>query len=323
MDTGLLCDWLGLPRGAWPPDDRTLLGLPPGPADPAAVETCALEKMERLRPHQLLHPELVTEGMNRLAQALVNLAAAGPAPSPAAEPPPRKKKIKKKKRRLKPARAAGPPPASETLVLDAEVIAVAEPAGLKLAPGPGFEVVPDEVPAAVVVKLHPPAGTAFDPKDRRRAYRELAQLRRCVRAWDAFRTTAADPSEQLLTPGRVLEFLQAVKGLAVERAHAGWPAESGMLLRLVAAQPLPLAVFRSLVRPQRTALAADWATGRQELLDRGDAIRESLRASRRRSPLRAEWRSAVTWFRGNPEWLPATLFALALTAALMRTAGRR
>ena len=75
MDTKLLRSWLNLPPGAWPPPDRELLGLPPGPVNPAEAERRVLERMARLRPHQLLHPDLVTEGMNRVAQALLAVTA--------------------------------------------------------------------------------------------------------------------------------------------------------------------------------------------------------------------------------------------------------
>src|SRR5512138_2753009 len=79
MDVSLLQNWLNLPAGPWPPDDRTLLGFTPGkPLDPAMVELRALEQMERLRPHQLKHPEVVTEGMNCLAQAMINLSTPVP-----------------------------------------------------------------------------------------------------------------------------------------------------------------------------------------------------------------------------------------------------
>jgi hypothetical protein len=73
VDHSLLRSWLGLPPGPWPPDHYTLLGLPPAPCDAAAVEARVLERMDLLRRHQLRHPELVTEGMNRLAQALITL----------------------------------------------------------------------------------------------------------------------------------------------------------------------------------------------------------------------------------------------------------
>ena len=42
---------------------------PLGSGDLADIEGRVLDHMELLRPHQLRHPELVTEGMNLLAQA--------------------------------------------------------------------------------------------------------------------------------------------------------------------------------------------------------------------------------------------------------------
>jgi hypothetical protein len=73
VDHDRLCFWLGLPPASWPPDHYTLLGLARGKGDVAEVEARVLDRMEQIRPHQLLHPELVTEGMNRLAQALICL----------------------------------------------------------------------------------------------------------------------------------------------------------------------------------------------------------------------------------------------------------
>ena len=82
MTTNLLREWLGLPPGPWPPDDATLLGFDPDAVDPTRVEAQALDRMARLRPHQLTQPDLVTEGMNRLAQAMVRLSSARPAGGP-------------------------------------------------------------------------------------------------------------------------------------------------------------------------------------------------------------------------------------------------
>ena len=73
MDHDRLRSWLALPPGAWPPDHYALIGLPRGTGDLADIEDRVLARMELLRPHQLLHPDAVTEGMNRLAQALVCL----------------------------------------------------------------------------------------------------------------------------------------------------------------------------------------------------------------------------------------------------------
>src|SRR5437016_4394986 len=73
MTHELICTWLDLPTGNWPPDHYTLLGLPPGEADLARIEQQVHARMERVRRYQLTHPEAATEAMNRLAQALVCL----------------------------------------------------------------------------------------------------------------------------------------------------------------------------------------------------------------------------------------------------------
>src|SRR5438067_7142704 len=73
MSHELICTWLGLPPGDWPPDHYRLLGLEPGESDCARIEQCVHQRLEAVRRYQLLHPELVTEAMNRLAQAYVCL----------------------------------------------------------------------------------------------------------------------------------------------------------------------------------------------------------------------------------------------------------
>ena len=69
----LICSWLRLAPDQWPPDHYTLLGLEPGACDAKQIEGRAQKRMEQLRSYQLAHPEQATEGMNRLAQALVCL----------------------------------------------------------------------------------------------------------------------------------------------------------------------------------------------------------------------------------------------------------
>lgn len=73
MSHELICTWLGLPPGDWPPDHYRLLGLEPGESDCARIEQQVHDRLEAVRCYQLLHPELVTEAMNRLAQAYVCL----------------------------------------------------------------------------------------------------------------------------------------------------------------------------------------------------------------------------------------------------------
>src|SRR5438093_8166880 len=73
MSHDLICSWLGLPAGSWPPDHYTLLGLARDETDIGRIEQQVHERMERVRRYQLLNPEPATEAMNRLAQALICL----------------------------------------------------------------------------------------------------------------------------------------------------------------------------------------------------------------------------------------------------------
>ena len=77
MDQQLVSTWLQLPLVDWPPDHYTLLGLKPGEGDVARIEQQVYQRMEMVRRYQLTHPELATEVMNRLAQALVCLTDPG------------------------------------------------------------------------------------------------------------------------------------------------------------------------------------------------------------------------------------------------------
>jgi hypothetical protein len=74
MSHALICSWLALPEGEWPPDHFRLLGLTPDEATPERVEQQVHQRLEMVRQYQLLHPELVTEAMNRLAQAYLCLS---------------------------------------------------------------------------------------------------------------------------------------------------------------------------------------------------------------------------------------------------------
>jgi hypothetical protein len=76
MDHDLICSWLGLPPGTWPPDHYRLLGLSPGEDNAALIEQRVHERLDTVRRYQMMHPEQATEAMNRLAQAFVCLTDA-------------------------------------------------------------------------------------------------------------------------------------------------------------------------------------------------------------------------------------------------------
>jgi hypothetical protein len=306
--------WLGLPPGPWPPDHYALLGLAPGAGDPAAVEGRVLERMERLRPHQLLHPEAVTEGMNRLAQALVCLT------DPAA--------------RAAYDRGLGLTPAFE-LVEDepllAEVIDDAAPAD----PAPPYEVVddgprpndtlplvglPDDFAQRPPTPPHPPRAAARKPvKLKRRAlYRRLAALRKAVRAWEGLRPVLATPGEPLATPVAVLRLLRALadaRAALPAVAFATDGAAAGAVVRALVRLPTAPSAVRGLLPTQRMAVARDWHDGYALLRAERDFHRRL--AARPRAGRRAGWqlRSAV---RRTPELVLIALAALVLIGAALR-----
>jgi hypothetical protein len=101
MNHDLVCSWLGLPPGGWPPDHYRLLGLEPGEANAELIEQRVHQRLDTVRRYQMMHPEHATEAMNRLAQAFVCLTesaskkaydaqlgiAAPDAPAPSLVPP--------------------------------------------------------------------------------------------------------------------------------------------------------------------------------------------------------------------------------------------
>lgn len=323
MDTDQLALWLGLPPGCWPPDDRTLLGFGSEVLDAGMVEARTLARMDQLRPHQLLHPDLVTEGMNRLAQAMIALSGV---PGPVAGP---------QTRTVPPAQAmptesydfAPEEPAAHTRTsadFDADSTAIVEPVSVLDAEIVEAVILPPEPPAIprlprVSAPESPLRLTGLEPlvhpitgahTNRRELYRTLAQLRRTRRAWLGLRDTVADPDAPVQTPATVCAFLeqcQQLRSLALwwqQEQAAGQNGRSSIWF--IVTQPTPLAVFRALLPSQRTALARDWFHELATLEHWQLACREYLESTR---PVRG---------RGGPvvrgEWI---LLAMSLAVVLL------
>jgi hypothetical protein len=333
MDVTLLRSWLDLPPGPWPPDHYALLGLPPGRSDPAAVEPRVLERMELLRRRQLQHPDLVTEGMNRLAQALIVLtdqsekaaydAGHGFSPAPPADA-------------VRPPDAGPPDPA---VVAEPETIPFADepelpprlvPLGLlpeeHAVPVPtadAFEI-PD--PVTAVVPVAEPAAPP-GPAARRWIYARLALLRKATRAWDRLGPVLGDPQDRVDRPGRVLILLDAVRAvrplLPDLRGVVGGVGEPGGVVAAVVRQPLLLDTFRRLLPGQRQAVAIDWRRGQAELQREYARFRALARRGRdERAGTRgrtALWR----WLNDTPEAVLVLLAAAAFGIALLRGGGGR
>jgi len=320
MDSDKLRSWLGLPPGPWPPDDRTLLGLGSGPVTAAEAERRALGLMAKLRPHQLVHPDLVTEGMNRLAQALLAVSMGGQAVAP--PPPPKSLAPVSDLSERKLVVLESPPAVNEPQIATPAHVAPAPVAAIAEPPTEAGSVV--LVPDAAALDLSQPTIGPLR-QDRRAAYRRLAGLRALIRAWDRLRPFFADPSESLPTAGHVLDFLEAAETARRAIAHSGLPrsfaAAAAPRTFAVVSQPLALAVFRSLTPPQRFSLAKDWATSRAWL----DAYTNGLRAAVRRSAANQNRDRMKVVFRllgANPEWMLAAtavaVFVLAGVRMLLR-----
>jgi hypothetical protein len=361
VDYSPLRTWLGLAPGSWPPDHYTLLGLAPGRCDLATVEPRVLARMALLRPHQLLHPELVTEGMNRLAQALICLTdpaaraaydaehgfATAPAPAIPPQPPP----------------VTGPEVASILAEPGEPESVVPDPTLLleyPLSPGmeppeplpPPYEVVEEEpdgpllpyevvweedvsppVPAYEVVaptevveaELVAPPDRPWQPATRRQLFARLALLRRFLAAWRTLQPFVADPREPLARPARVLGFLEAVTQvrplLASLPGLVGDSGRSGELVAIALRQPHVLHTFRTLLPDQRRTVAIDWRRAELAVQREYTRLRELDRTGRPRQRRWSRRGRLVRWAARNPESLLVAAAIIALLSAALRARG--
>ena len=293
-----------------------------------------MERMELLRSHQLLHPELVTEGMNRLAQALIALTdAVGKAAydvelgiiSAMVELP-------------------APAPESEASVVVAEPLVDEDVFTDDAAVPPAFEVVDDtqeiavspgtqvveweQVPPPPLAEELPPdelPEPEGDPQSRRWIYTRLALMRRALRAWERLRPTLGDPNDRVDRPIRVVLLLEAVADLrplmGPVRGVVGGAGEAGRLAVAVVRQPLLLDTIRRLLPSQREALAADWHRGRVALQAEGIRLRNLARRGRPHAA-RPAITAVARQLSDVPEIVPVLLGLLAVAVALVRWLAR-
>ncbi len=315
----------------WPPDDRVLLGLPPGPVDANLAEQNALARMETLRPHQLLHPELVTEGMNRLAQALiaVSVPVAAKPTSLFDELPDLGQPLPASPVQLEPLPLPSPAvidyEGADDEVVEAEAVEL-PPAPVVPPPRPLVQLEADPLVLADDDLPPPPPGATATRTDRRKLYRDLAFLRRLRAAWERIGPVVGVPTEPVQSAEAVYLVLVTRKELL--RLFDTRPDltddldRGGRLVFTVFAQPHAAAVLRDLVPSQRAAVAADWAAGRVGLFARYAGLRRHIRAMR---PKRWGVRLAGKvgrFFRHNPEWVLVGLTILLVLAGLFRTAAQ-
>lgn len=346
MNTDLICSWLGLPPGEWPPDPYRLLGLEPGEVDAVAIEQRVHERLDSVRRYQMMHPEQATEAMNRLAQAFVSLmeqaakktndaavltVAAPPAPVDAPRPADTLDWLYQQ------SPPASPPPAPPPLPANTVLNYKTPPPLPPLRQPPPLPSLPanDSPPPAASAEAAPPA-EPVDPlleaaqsgparrgiATKRAIYHRIARTRLLLRHWTDLGKYLNSPKRRL---NRATEGPEFVRNLdAISASLKGFPpllGEAGQpgYLVLALTQVDTIKVFQSFSPLQREALTRDWRAGSKLLVGHRDFLRRELRTMRRRPlgerMLRAAWAAVVD----QPGTLLLLLALLAVNIALWRT----
>ena len=347
MNHQQICTWLGIPDATWPPDHYRLLGLEAGEPNIQRIEEQVHSRLEGVRRYQLTNPELVTEAMNRLAQAFVCLT--DPAAKQAYD-------VELRGELGAPAVAVEEAPAglswlhnaSEDLVPleDEPVPAVVEPvqefgeayhntklAELPLDATPPDIVIPEGLPpnvaaAVATEKLDPAAAEASAAQARRgigtkrTLYFRIARTRKLLAAWDQAGKFLAHPQRRITKPAEATDLIRALgriqtllRGFPPVMGQAGQP---GYHVVALASQTAPVPLFQTLLPSQRDALAQHWEAGKKLLTAHCQFLRQEARARRNRSKFGRGLRAATSFVVDNPEYVLFALALLAITIAIAR-----
>lgn len=351
MKHAVICSWLGLPEGCWPPDHYTLLGLSANETDKQRIEHQVHERLSKVRCYQCSHPEQATEAMNRLAQAFICLSDpearkvydASRRANGNSAPRGRASKVSDDtatnvrtridwKSAAPPVRDSGQfkiPPAS------AAAEATAAPAAVETTSPPPTEPAASEAPAAPVPAA-PPAATASGTYDVLKAIRSLEACRGLATLPKLI--DRVDETRQLLWVweqiGKVLkrrprplrhdeeqDLTQRLSEAAELLEHypkiLGHPGQPGYRVAAIAQLNAHAHILLSLDREQRIALAKDWAAGRHILLAYRRFLRREFQTLRRAHWLGRAIRAVRTWVHDHPVLTFLLLLAPAALVCLL------
>jgi hypothetical protein len=347
MDHDLICSWLGLPPGTWPPDHYRLLGLEAGEANAVLIEQRVHERLDAVRCYQIMHPEQATEAMNRLAQAFVCLTepsskksydaqlgiVVAAAPAPAVETP-----------TAPPAQAETFPEGQPNPPLPAVALKDAPPPLRQPPPLPPLLPTAEEteesaIPAAIPLAAPLLSAPPLEPTDpvlesaqsgsarrgiatKRGIYKRIARTRKLLRLWSDLGKYLSSPKRRLNRSADGPELIRLLndavgllKGFPPLLGEAGQPAYHVLALTQVDT----VKVFQSYSPHQREAISRDWSAGLKLLTAHRDFLRQELRAMRRRPfrqrLLHAGWSLIVD----QPGTVLLLLALLAINIALWRS----
>jgi hypothetical protein len=304
----------------WPPDHLTLVGLSKAEATPARVESAVMERMGRLRNYQLAHPDEVTEAMNRLARAMVELtrpaatvmadAERKPAPVetpkalelapelPAGMDSPEVEDDNKSVPRRKVVSAPVLELLPESYVFPSEPAVVRRPFeemrktdAPSASPPNWIERVPpvQHLPeASWPYPVAPGSRQAARRSPQRDAIHAAVRYRRLLRAWDSSGTFLAQPEIVAMTRAECVAVLLALSEIESGQWALNENSPGGSVMTFARTRPNVGALWE-LTFSTRESLRDDWRAGRQHLLGK---YQRSRQASQRRRPwreLRRQW----------------------------------
>jgi hypothetical protein len=327
MSHELICEWLGLPAGTWPPDHYRLLGLEPGESDAERIERCVHERLDAVRHYQMMHPEQATEAMNRLAQAYVCLTEPGSkraydaqlfgTAAPAGAPV---------------ALAEAPEPASATpdplawlfgpavlprdpLTTPAPASRLSPPQPLQPKPAPAApEPVEPVDPVIAAAQQSPRARRGLGTK--RALYGRVVSTRKLLRLWEQLGQYMESAKRRLSRSADGPELVRLLGEMQSHLRHfprlMGAAGQPGYLVVMLTQQDDLVRSFQGLNSGQREALSRDWSAGRKLLAAHIDYLRQEIRVLRKLTAKQRLLRAV----RAVVADQPATFFLLVLLVAL-------
>ena len=331
MNHELICEWLGLPAGTWPPDHYRLLGLEPGESDAELIEQRVHQRLDSVRHYQMAHPEPATEAMNRLAQAYVCLTdpaskqsydaalLSGAAPVAVAEAPHASSKRPDPLAWLFGPVSSAPRPASATPPPLPRLPA--------LPPAPTQTLEPAPEPAELV---DPVIAAAQDSRPARRGlgtkralYRRVVATRKLLGLWERMGVYLEPCTRRLSRSADGPELTRLLEEVIARLRRfprlLGAAGQPGYLVLSLAEQENVVRSFQALDAGQRDALSRDWLAGRKLLAAHRAYLRREIGVMRKRTPWQRVRRAAAAFVADQP----AALFVVLLMFAVAVAVGRR
>jgi hypothetical protein len=328
MKSDLICEWLGLPAGSWPPDHYHLLGLAPGESDAHLIEQRVQQRLESVRGYQMKHPEQATEAMNRLAQAYVCLTepaskraydaatlGAGAAVGVA-----------------EPTHLPSPPPDAFAWLFGPALTRSRSPSSTPpplarlspLAPPKSPQPVESTELIDPVIAAAQQSATARRGLGTKRAlYTRVVATRRFLSFWVELGKYIESPTRRVSRSGDGPELNRLFQEMVRLRRRfprlIGAAGQPGYLVVVLAEQEKAGKSIRALDESQRGALSRDWSAGLKLLTAHRDFLRQEIRAMHKRSFKDRMKRAAYAVLTDQPATTFILLLLLALNIALWRS----